>query len=336
MVALSLSRADDWAELISDYLLEVKANKKPKTHQGYSRQLRLFERWITAQRVPLASFRAKHLNAFLVEREQNSVGNRTRRLDAILVKMLINYACREGHFTGSNPLKDYTIPRVIVEEQYCPTVEDLRKLFKAVEARFNPATNPKIRYVRAKERRFYRLRDMAILTGLTETALRIQELLSLEMDDVDTEKMQLLVRESKGNTFRYVPFSSDWLQHVLEWRKVRPRCESKCLFVSAYGDPLNANGFGQSFRFYREIAGLTERMHLHSLRHYAITTLAETDVLAANQIAGHKSLATTKGYTHTNEEHKRRKHAEAAPLSKILVNKRTEAQKEAAKRKKLI
>jgi energy-coupling factor transporter ATP-binding protein EcfA2 len=84
----------------------------------------------------------------------------------------------------------------------------------------------------------------------------------------------------------------------------------------------------------RAVAELPEDLHLHSLRHYALTTLAKTDLLAAQKIAGHKSPSTTMIYTHIEDDYNREKHSEAAPLARILINKRSEAQ--AKTRRKLI
>lgn len=71
---------------------------------------------------------------------------------------------------------------------------------------------------------------------------------------------------------------------------------------------------------------------MHGLRHYALTRLAQTNLMAAAHIAGHKDLKTTRGYLHASADFVREVHEQAGPLTRIIVNTRSEK----AKRKKLI
>ena len=113
--------------------------------------------------------------------------------------------------------------------------------------------------------------------------------------------------------------------------RVRPRCDSPLLFISRTGLPLSVTAYGAQFRHYADFAGVTG-WSLHGLRHYALSQIARTDVLAAQQIAGHSSLVVTQGYLHTSADQVRAAHTQAAPLSRLLVNRRTER----AEKKRLV
>ena len=334
MVQLAVISKSEWSDLIEDYLLHVKASKKPRTEFSYRAQLRLFHRWAVAREVKPGSFRIRDMDAYLVFRQGNEISRKTQRYDAVIIRSMFAYGVQVD-LIERNPLKDYKILTVPDKEEFCPTSDQARVLLKAVEDRWVPALNPKSRYVSVEERKFYRVRDYTIICGLLATGMRITELLSLTIEDVDTKEMVAKVRESKTNDYRQVPFTETWAKCLAEWRKVRPKCDRELLFVSAYGDALNCNTFGSVFRVYRRLAGLPEEFSCHSCRHYAITALCETDIKAAQGIAGHSSLATTNKYSHTNEAHKKAKMAEADPLGKLLVNRRTEQQKE-SKRQKLV
>jgi len=336
MVQLAVISKTAWSDLTSDFLLHIQATKKPKTAYSYKAQLRLFERWASERGVTPQTFRIRDMDAYLVFRKGNGIALKTQRYDAVIIRAMFAYGVQVD-LIERHPLKNYRILNVPDKEEFCPTKEQAAAILHAIGTRWNPTTNPKTRFVAAEERRFYRLRDFAIISGLLGTGMRITEMLSLNIEDVDVESLTASVKESKTNDFRKVPFTQTWAKALAEWRKVRPRCESGRLFVSAYGDDLNCNTFGAIFRVYRRLAELPEEFSCHSCRHYAITVLCETDIKAAQGIAGHKSLATTNKYSHTNEAHKREKMTEADPLGKILVNRRTEAQKESkARREKLV
>jgi len=330
---LRVSQADEisWSDLVEEWLTHIKATKKANTHRSYALQMKLWLRWIDAYRdrsgdpVPLSEFRPATLDVYMAFRQESGVSDLTRSYDAKLVRQLLDYAYQMEHI-GRRVLRDYKIRRVAARQQRCPEIEEMQRLLAAIDARWD-AARPQMRFVRLQERRFYRARDRAILTGLMDTAARVSELLELRVEDVNVDKAQLTFRDTKNGSDRVVPVSAVWIEQYRAWMRLRPKSENERVFISAYGDSIDAGHAGRMFRVYRGLAGLPDDLHLHSLRHYALTALATQDVLAAQRIAGHKDISTTMIYTHTNDEHSRIHHEGAAPLRKILVNKKTEAAK---------
>jgi integrase len=86
------------------------------------------------------------------------------------------------------------------------------------------------------------------------------------------------------------------------------------LFISRTGLPLSVTAYGAQFRHYADFAGVTG-WSLHGLRHYALSQIARTDVLAAQQIAGHTSLVVTQGYLHTSADQVRAAHPNYSPVA---------------------
>lgn len=139
-----------WDDLIEDFLLQVRATKKPATHVSYAKQLQRFRAWIGEQEPPIepGAFKAKNINQFLVDREVAGISRTTRRYDAIIIKMCLRHGVPE--YLPHDPLRDYRIPRAESKEQYCPTTDDNRRILQAIEDRWNVNKNPKCRYVREK------------------------------------------------------------------------------------------------------------------------------------------------------------------------------------------
>lgn len=320
-----------WDAALTDFLRGCTGELEPRTVQSYRYQLKPFARWASANEIPLAQFTARHMREWLAQRAEGGVSQKTRRNDAITINVFFKF-CVQNDYLPKNPLYDYKIPRAPEPFVRMPSPDELRALLLAVKERWDPATNPPIKHTPARERRFFRLRDYAILAGLIETGCRAGELLALTLDDYRPDRREIAIRQSKGDAPRIVPITDHWIACVAAWRKARPNVDCDRLFINQFGGPMEVTQVGRSFRHYRDFAGL-EGFSLHGLRHYAITQIAKVDVLAASDIAGHKDLKITRAYLHRDADHNREKHALANTLGKVLQHRRSGASRP---RKKVI
>ncbi|WP_206446996.1 tyrosine-type recombinase/integrase [Agrococcus sp. KRD186] len=153
------------------------------------------------------------------------------------------------------------------------------------------------------------LRDLAVVELLYASALRVSELVGLDIDDVDLERLTVRV-VGKGSKERVVPFGRPALDAVLDWMR-RGRAQlanaSKphpALFLGARGGRL-----GQR-RVHERVTALLESLPgsgphgPHTLRHTAATHLLDggADLRAVQEMLGHASLRTTQIYTHVSLE----------------------------------
>ncbi|MET4099843.1 integrase/recombinase XerC [Agrococcus sp. UYP10] len=153
------------------------------------------------------------------------------------------------------------------------------------------------------------LRDLAVVELLYASALRVSELVGLDVDDVDLERLTVLVT-GKGSKERVVPFGRPALDAVLDWMRVgRPQLADAerahpALFLGARGGRL-----GQR-RVHELVTALLEEIPgsgphgPHTLRHTAATHLLDggADLRAVQELLGHASLGTTQIYTHVSLE----------------------------------
>ncbi len=326
----ALSPSVGWKEAVADFLLQVRATREENTERFYFERLRLLSRWAEEHNIPLHEFRARNLREYLAYRADKGVSDQTRRHDAVSARVFLKFCKREDYVEG-DPLAGYQVPRAGRAYVKCPSDDEIRTLLAAMHARWKPATNPAVRFIRPAARQFFARRNYALITGLIETGARIGEMLALTLDAYQPDQGQIAIRHAKGDAPRVVPISAVWVDAVEAYLRVRPKVECDRLFVSEYGGPMNVARFGRQFRGYLDFAGLSG-FTLHGLRHYAITQLAKTDVWAASQIAGHKDLKITRQYLHGDTAHVRSAHNLAAPLARLLVNVRSEKQR----RKKVI
>lgn len=162
-------------------------------------------------------------------------------------------------------------------------------------------------------------RDRAMLELLYGSGLRVSELVSLKLQQVNLEANCLTVR-GKGAKVRLVPFgrwARDRLQRYLT--EVRPRFltrgRSDYLFLTRSGRPLTRQGFWKLLRGYALRAGLPHRVTPHMLRHSFATDLLEggADLRAVQSMLGHSDIATTQIYTHVSRSRVKKVHRQFHP-----------------------
>ena len=103
------------------------------------------------------------------------------------------------------------------------------------------------------------------------------------------------------------------------------------LFLSEFGGRLDEGRFLKALKKFVGWAGISDRVTLHSLRRYSLNRLAKVNLLATQQIAGHKETRTTLLYTQLDPDFVRGVHDSVGVVRGVLENKR-----EAKARKRLI
>ncbi len=151
-------------------------------------------------------------------------------------------------------------------------------------------------------------RDRAMLELLYATGLRVSELVSLRLNDVDLET-RMLVARGKGSTERVVPVGAPAAEALRAYlfgaRDVLLRGRrSKDLFVTPRGGRMTRQGFAKLLARHARTAGIRRRVSPHKLRHSFATHLLEggADLRAVQAMLGHADIATTQIYTHVDRE----------------------------------
>jgi len=146
------------------------------------------------------------------------------------------------------------------------------------------------------------LKARMLLTVMYGCGLRISEALRLQVRDIDSGRMVIHIRQSKGRKDRYVPLGSTLLEELRDyWHRERP---ASFLFPGSQADkPWNVASVRGEFRFAKRIARIEKPCTTHTLRHSYATHCLEAgmDVAMIQQILGHASLETTATYTHVTE-----------------------------------
>jgi site-specific recombinase XerD len=143
-------------------------------------------------------------------------------------------------------------------------------------------------------------RDLAIVLTLRHTGIRVSELSSLMLGDVETSERKgtLTVRSGKGSKFRVLPLNVDARQAITGYLKVRPTVSADHLFIGQRGQGISSRAVELLVTKYARLAGLDD-VTPHTLRHsfgkHALDGGA--DLVSVAALLGHQRLETTAIYT---------------------------------------
>ena len=145
------------------------------------------------------------------------------------------------------------------------------------------------------------IRDRAMLELLYATGIRVSELISLKMEDMNLA-MEYVVCHEKSKD-RIIPFGGEAKAALVNYlEKTRKQmvgeAESEYLFVNCSGKPMSRQGFWKLIKYYAEKAGIEKEITPHTFRHSFAAHLLENgaDVQSVQKMMGHADVSTTQMY----------------------------------------
>ncbi len=142
------------------------------------------------------------------------------------------------------------------------------------------------------------LKHKTILTVIYSAGLRISEVVNLKIKDIDSERMQIRIEQSKGKKDRYTLLSTKALLILREYfKEYKPKIY---LFVGQNDEQYSTRSIQTFFQDALQKAKVKKKASVHTLRHSFATHLLEngTDLRYIQMLLGHESSKTTEIYTH--------------------------------------
>ena len=152
------------------------------------------------------------------------------------------------------------------------------------------------------------VRDVAIFELIYSSGLRLAELVSINLDDIDLAQQQLVVT-GKGNKTRYLPVGSKAVTAIQRWLLLRQDYSKDvnlaALFLSRQGKRISPRNVQYRLNQLIQRQALDQHISPHMLRHSFATHLLESssDLRAVQELLGHVNIATTQVYTHLDFQH---------------------------------
>ncbi|WP_165443257.1 site-specific tyrosine recombinase/integron integrase [Acinetobacter ihumii] len=281
-------------------------NQSEHTITAYQRDLGDFFSFCERQKLSLTEIEASDLREYLaykVEQSNLSSSSIQRHLSAI--RQFMKWA-QQGHYLEMNPTEDFKLKR---KARPLPGMIDIETVNQILDQ-----TAPE----KPVDQQLW-LRDKAMLELLYSSGLRLAELQSLKMNDIDFSR-QLLRVTGKGNKTRVIPFGSKAKQSLIEWLKIyriwKGNFSSEsAVFVSQRGDALTPRQIESRVKIQAQRAGVSVDLHPHLLRHCFASHMlsASGDLRSVQEMLGHSNLSTTQIYTHLDFDRLAQSYDQAHP-----------------------
>ncbi len=324
--------------ILEEYLAYMEAilGRSPLTVKEYRYDLQLFFRFLRRHRgevlkdtpideielyminqTYLRTVRLTDFYAFLswLTRERDaSASNRSRKVSSL--RSFFNWLSSKRNYIDEDPASELESPKLPKKQPKYLSLEESRRLLAEVDPKEDP----------------FAARNYCILTLFLNCGLRLAELCSIDLEDIQGNILKVTGKGGKERTIYLNQACQAAIAAYLPERPENPK-DKKALFISRQGNRLARTSVQRMIRKYLKKAGLDPTKYsTHKLRHTAATLMyqyGEVDIRMLQQILGHESVATTEIYTHLDRA-QLHEAVEKNPLAQERPEQILEAQEEAA------
>lgn len=298
----------DYIEIFSKWLTVEKGYSK-NTVNSYLSDLHEFESSLD-EHVSTDSIDAHAIRAYVYSLHgKNKSSSVARKLSAL--RTFFRFLIRE-RIMVKDPVSEVAMPKI---SKYIPVFLTVDEVFLLLET-------PK------DDDDKFAARDRAILELLYSTGMRVSEISTLNLNQLDFETEMVRVT-GKGNRERIVPVGRPAIESLQLYfpqrqelnaaRMKRGKAPDKqAVFLNGRGSRLTTRSIERIVKGYAQRAGIAARVTPHALRHSFATHLLEmgADLRSVQELLGHVSLSTTQKYTHLNLDHLAEVYDKAHPMAK--------------------
>ena len=245
------------------------------------------------------------MTSYLLRLHDQGYSDTTRARKVASAKSLFGYLLDEG-VISKDPTENLSSPRIGRSLPEALTVEEVEELLRSVSRGDTPDVK----------------RDQGMLELLYASGLRVTELVSLDIDDVDLEQGSVRCY-GKGAKERVIPIHQNAVDVIKVYLEHgRPHISNQksgaTLFLNRRGERLTRQGFWLILKGHAKRAGIEKKITPHTLRHSFATHLLRggAPLRHVQELLGHASITTTQVYTHLTSEHVRSEYDKAHPRAR--------------------
>lgn len=282
------------------YLHNVKKTSN-NTELSYRRDLAKVEHYLEGQGITEVSMITPDLlKAYVASLEEQKFAPASISRNIASIKAFFHYLEKEG-LVDADVSESLKAPRI---EKKIPEIMSMEEVVRLLE---QPRANT------PKE-----IRDKAMLELLYATGIRVTELITLKLSDINFSMNYIVCRDrSKERVIPYGNAAKEALDHYLKEGRgaLLEKRDTDILFVNCSGLPMSRQGFWKLIKYYTRKAGITADITPHTLRHSFAAHLVENgaDLRSVQEMLGHSDISTTQIYANMNHKHLREVYAKAHP-----------------------
>ena len=272
-----------WLVAFKRYLGEQR-RLSPHTLSNYSRDLDAIVRFCDGAGISQWNeLSVPAVRAYVAQSHRRGLSGRSVQRNLSSLRSFCRFLIRSGQL-ASNPAQDIRAPKT---PRRLPHSLDVDRVQQLLDGNADDWLGQ---------------RDLAMMELMYSSALRLAELVALDLQHLDLGSGQARVI-GKGSKTRIVPVGQKAAAVLGAWLDTRAEhCADGevALFINRSGTRISARSVQQRLRRWAVKHGLHSRLHPHALRHSCATHVLESsgDLRAVQELLGHANLATTQVYTH--------------------------------------
>jgi integrase/recombinase XerD len=281
--------------------LEVERGLAKNTIINYRRDIVKYLRFLEKEKVHLLESSHREIVAYLKELKKEGLASSSIVRGLVAMKMFYRFLLAEGKLKDEptslvdSPSISRPLPDVL-------TVAEIENFLTRIDGAKKEAA-----------------RDRAIMELFYATGMRVSEITSLKLTDVNINSNYVRCF-GKGGKERIIPFgreASFWLKKYLKSsRKLFPRANfSHYLFINKQGQGFTRQGLWEVTKKCARRADVGKRLSPHTLRHSFATHLLQggADLRSVQEMLGHANISTTQVYTHVDQRRLKSVHSKYHP-----------------------
>jgi integrase/recombinase XerD len=279
-------------DLIREFLayLQVEKGLAKNSLEGYRRDLSRLEHWANNSGKEVLDLTRQDIRLWIAQLSRDGLAPSSVSRAVSAARGLFQFLMLDGHLKR-HPTDDLDTPQKLAHLPRFLTEDEMERLLCAPDTSTEEG-----------------LRDRAMLELMYATGMRISEVLSLKLSDMDLDG-GLMTCHGKGSKERRVPMGKSatrWLQEYSRARARTGKSGKPHLFLNKRGQPLTRQFAWSTVKRYAADAGLSD-ISPHTLRHSFATHLLQrgADSRSVQALLGHSDISTTQIYTHITDRHLR-------------------------------
>ena len=236
-----------------------------------------------------SNLKSQQLRDFISDRHRKGISGRTLQRNLSSIRTFYRYLCKID-VVSINPAEGIITPK---SARKLPKLLDVDQTFQLLGI---------------KENDVLAIRDKAIIELIYSSGLRLTEVISLNINDIDFIDRVLTVI-GKGKKARNLPIGKFAIQAIDDWLKSRQQLvknnKERALFISNRGSRISPRSVQERIKRWAVKQGLSGNVHPHMLRHSFASHILESsgDLRAVQELLGHADISTTQVYTHLDFQH---------------------------------
>lgn len=274
-------------KLLRDFINYIYIEKKlsDNTKESYERDLLKYIKYLKMNKINSPDQIKKHHITKYIEYLNKSLNPRSINRNIVTIKSFHRFLVREN-IVKTNETSNIDSPKM---GKHLPKVLEVEEVNKLLDIK--PKTP-------------FDYRNKAMLELMYATGLRVSELVSLRLEDIDL-KMAVVRCMGKGNKERMIPLGDIALNSLITYinvyrQSLLKKTQTNNLFLNNHGQPLTRQGFFIVLKGIAKEKGIRTDFSPHTLRHSFATHLVEygADLRSVQELLGHSDISTTQIYTH--------------------------------------